>query len=70
MDFDRWLKANAPQWRVVLLVHDEIVATGPKEDAERVAAALTKIMSTSPDWWPEIPLGAEAGIGERYGDAK
>lgn len=70
MDFDRWLKANAPQWRVVLLVHDEIVATGPKEDAERVAAALTKIMSASPDWWPEIPLGAEAGIGERYGDAK
>lgn len=65
-----WLKQNAPRWRVVLQVHDELVLAGPKQDAERVAAVVERVMSTSPTWWPAVPLAAEFSIAERYGDAK
>ena len=65
-----WLKQNAPQWRVVLQVHDELVLAGPKRDAERVAAVVERVMSTSPTWWPAVPLAAEFSIADRYGDAK
>jgi DNA polymerase I-like protein with 3'-5' exonuclease and polymerase domains len=65
-----WLQKHAPRWRVVLQVHDELVLAGPKADAERVAEVVLRIMSTSPTWWPDVPLAAEASIAERYGDAK
>lgn len=72
---DQWVKSalwcakNAPEWRVVLQVHDEIVLCGPARHAELVEKAVVKIMSTSPTWWPEVPLAAEGGIGATYGDA-
>lgn len=72
---DQWVKSalwcakNAPEWRVVLQVHDEIVLCGPARHAELVETAVVKIMSTAPAWWPEVPLAAEGGIGETYGDA-
>lgn len=65
-----WCRANAPQWRVLLQVHDEILLCGPEQHADAVLAAVTKIMQTSPVWWPEIPLDAEGDIGDCYGDAK
>lgn len=72
---DQWVKAalwcsrNAPGWRVILQVHDEIVLCGPERDAPRVSDAVLKIMSASPDWWPDVPLAAESGIGDTYGAA-
>ena len=73
---DQWLKAsawcakNAPGFRVLLQVHDEIVLSGPEEQAEDVLAAVIKIMKTPPVWWPEIPLDAEGDAAYCYGDAK
>lgn len=64
-----WCKSHAPGWRVVLQVHDEIVLVGPEAQAERVNEAVIGIMSQSPSWWPEVPLAAEGGIGDTYGDA-
>lgn len=64
-----WCKSHAPGWRVVLQVHDEIVLVGPEAQAERVNEAVIGIMSRSPSWWPEVPLAAEGGIGDTYGDA-
>lgn len=66
----QWFKQNAPQWRVVLQVHDEIVAAGPKSEAGAVLEVVTKLMSTAPAWWSNIPLGAEGAVADRYGDAK
>lgn len=65
-----WLKANAPGWRILLQVHDEVVMCGPEEHADEVLAATLRIMQTSPVWWPEIPLDAEGDIAACYGDAK
>ena len=67
---DQWLAIAKRGIRVVLQVHDELVMIAKTLDAEQVKSLATKAMSTSPVWWPEIPLAAEAGVSERYGDAK
>lgn len=64
-----WLGKHAPGWRVVLQVHDEIVLCGPEQNKDAVAQAVTKIMSTAPLWWPDVPLAAETGVGHTYGNA-
>ncbi len=64
---DDWLRCEAPQWRVVLQVHDELVLCGPEPGAERVADALRRVMATPPRWWPELPLAAKVGISTRFG---
>jgi DNA polymerase I-like protein with 3'-5' exonuclease and polymerase domains len=55
---------------VVLTTHDEIVALVPESKARIAEAILKKIMSTSPSWWPELPLAVETGSAKRYGEAK
>lgn len=66
---EQWIKI-AERYRVVLQVHDEIVALVPEAEAEEAAKWMVEVMSTSPTWWPDIPLAAEAGYGTSYGDAK
>lgn len=68
--FADWLKANHPLWAVVLQVHDELVATGPEDEAPAVAAGLERALSTAPPWWPDLPLAAEVGWAKNYGEAK
>ena len=55
---------------VVLTTHDEIVALVRESKAKIGEAILRKIMSTSPAWWPELPLAVETGSAKRYGEAK
>ena len=66
---EQWLKI-AKRYKVVLQVHDEVVALVPEDEAEEAANYMVEVMSTSPEWWPEIPLAAEASYGDSYGDAK
>lgn len=68
--FADWLKASFPAWAVVLQVHDELVATGPEDEAPAVAAGLERALSTAPPWWPDLPLAAEVGWANNYGSAK
>lgn len=51
---------------IILHVHDEVVVECDEDRAEEVAAKLTKIMSTPPDWIPDIPLDSEGDILDRY----
>lgn len=51
---------------IILHVHDEVVVECDEERADEVAAKLTKIMSTPPDWIPDIPLDSEGSILDRY----
>lgn len=55
---------------VVLTVHDEVVALVDEDDAEECLAWMLACMSQAPKWWPELPVKAEGGIGDRYADAK
>lgn len=57
-------------YTVCLSAHDEAGCMVLQEEAPACKAAMLEIFSTSPAWWPDIPLACEAGYGKRYSDAK
>ena len=58
------------KYRVVGTVHDEILLLVEEDNAERALEDLLATMRTPPAWAPDLPLDAEGGIAESYGDAK
>jgi DNA polymerase I-like protein with 3'-5' exonuclease and polymerase domains len=60
------LQAERAGLPVVLHVHDEIVTCVPEGDAEEAKRELVRIMSTPPEWAPDLPVGVEATISRRY----
>lgn len=60
----------ADRYRVVLLVHDEVVLCVPTREAKRALDFSVEQMTLPPAWAQGIPLAAEGGIGDNYGDAK
>lgn len=67
---DRVLAVRAAGLPVVMRVHDEVVCEVPEADAEDAAHEMERIVQTSPDWCPDLPLAAEAKFGKTYADAK
>lgn len=55
---------------VVGTVHDELLALARKEVATGAQGWVKSMMVQTPSWMPGIPLDAEVGFSERYGDAK
>jgi hypothetical protein len=60
----RRLKAFALQ------AHDELGFVVPDERVEEARCILLEEMIRRPRWAPELPLAAEVGVGQSYGDAK
>lgn len=60
-EFDCWL---------ALQVHDELVYVVADRYVDYVAEFLLEEMRRRPDWMPDVPVEAEIGIGQSYGDAK
>ena len=58
-------KLNA---EMLMQVHDELLVECPAEDAERVAATLKREMENVVEL--DVPLIAEAGIGDDWMSAK
>jgi len=52
--------------KIIMHVHDEIVVEANKDEADQALSDLLKIMSTPPQWIPDIPLDAEGAILTRY----
>lgn len=69
LELDKWLQ-KYQIGQIVMLVHDEIVICVREEYANECKYKAVEVMSQSPDWWPEIPLAAEAKIGKTYGECK
>jgi len=55
---------------LALQVHDELVYVVPAAEAEALRDVVIEEMRRPPVWGPDIPLDAEGGIGQNYGDAK
>jgi DNA polymerase len=55
---------------VVLTVHDELAAMARKEDGAKALPWVLRQMTKEPPYMPGIPLAAEGGVHERYGEAK
>jgi hypothetical protein len=58
------------RYSCVLTVHDEAVVAVPVNEAHDAEAWVLEQMIKEPAYLPGIPLAAETGVGERYGDAK
>jgi DNA polymerase len=58
------------KYHVIGTVHDELLLLVPEADAEQALVDVIEIMRTPPEWAPDLPLDAEGGIGDSYGDAK
>jgi len=63
LNYDKWIWLN-------LQVHDELVYIVPDEFVHIMEVLLLEEMRRPPEWGKNIPLDAECGIGESYGDAK
>lgn len=62
---DMLLKIPA-KYPLVLWPYDELVHSVPENEVEDVHKMVMKVMSTSPDWAPDLPLAAEGKISDRY----
>ena len=62
------LRREGLKARMVMQVHDELLIEAPRAEAERVAAILKREMETAVNL--DVPLIAEAGIGDNWMDVK
>jgi DNA polymerase len=60
------LKVEAAGYPIVLHVHDELVCEVAEDEAEHALAKIIEIMSTPPEWIPDIPLSAEGEVLDFY----
>jgi hypothetical protein len=54
----------------VLQAHDELVYIVPDAEVDKVKALVHMEMTRRPSWAPDLPLTADVGVGQSYGDAK
>lgn len=52
--------------RIATMTHDEVVAIAQAQRASQALIRMIEIMSTSPDWCPDLPLAAEGGHAPEY----
>ena len=55
---------------VVMTTHDELVCMVRENETHMAVNMVKEIMSTPPEWWPELPLATKVTHAKRYGDAK
>lgn len=60
------ISARLPKARIASTTHDELLPVVPKARASTNLKLVQKIMSTSPEWAPDLPLAVDAHISERY----
>jgi len=60
------LRLERAGFDIVFHVHDEAVCEVASASAQKAAAEIEKIMSTTPDWLPDCPLAAESVVTGRY----
>lgn len=51
---------------VVLTVHDEIIGSGTRENANKILDKITTLMKISPSWCQKLPLDVEGHFSEAY----
>lgn len=61
-----YLEIEAAGMPVVLRIYDEFLILVPETEAEEKQEKLLAIMTTPPEWAPDLPLAAECKILTRY----
>lgn len=57
-------------YNFVLQAHDELVYIVKDEEVDKVKELVHMEMTRRPSWAPDLPLSADVGVGQSYGDAK
>lgn len=57
----------AKRYRVVLTVHDSVVACVREEEASEAQTYIEECMRWTPDWAAGLPVNCESEVGVRYG---
>lgn len=60
----------ADDYKVALLVHDEVVLCVPNNQAEEAFERTLKAFKTPSPWCKNLPVGGSGSIADTYGDAK
>lgn len=63
---DMWARILDRGVRIVMTVHDELVAECDEADAEGVLAIMMEEMSVAPSWAPGLPVAAEGKVTNTY----
>jgi hypothetical protein len=56
----------APKYRIVLMVHDEVILCVPEDQAEQALKDTLEAFHTAPDWCSDLPVAGEGGITDYY----
>lgn len=67
IEVDRWLQAEAPDTRLILQVHDELVLEVPEEQLSRVESKTVELMTGVAEL--RIPLVVDTGSGNNWREA-
>ena len=60
----------AKRYKVVLTVHDSVVACVADEELDEARAYVEECMSQIPDWAEGLPITCESGTGKSYGECE
>jgi DNA polymerase I-like protein with 3'-5' exonuclease and polymerase domains len=63
---DMMVRTQDAGYAIVMHTHDELVIEVPEEIAETALSDVLTIMSTAPEWIPDIPVSAEGKILDFY----
>ena len=64
---NRWLESFGDGVsRVILTVHDEIIALFPDKNPEETLSIMLEMMRVPPDWCADLPLDSEGGFDVCY----
>jgi DNA polymerase len=63
---DMMVRVEEAGYDVVMHVHDELVVEVDTDKAELALSDIVRIMSTPPEWIPDIPLSAEGKVMNVY----
>ena len=63
---DALLRIESAGFQILFHCHDEVVCEVPVASAPAAAAEIARLMTTTPDWMPGIPLEAETQVSDRY----
>jgi DNA polymerase I len=66
IEVSRFLEDEAPSVRMLLQVHDELLLEGPREELERIAPELRRIMGSAMEL--KVPLHVDLKIGQTWED--
>lgn len=56
--------------KLVLTVHDEVVACVPETKSDWITQLMSRIMSRPPKWAPDLPIACEVATGHDYASCK